>query len=158
MGGVVALGRGPRGASRRAFIGVSALAGLAAGYFGAPFIDRLGAMPDSPGLTFSLGEAAALETLVEELLPGARAAGVVAFLDRQLAPGAAPAASRGLYRAHLRHLRGRPAAEVEKTYPDFFKTLLTHVKLGYYGNPRYGGNARARVWRDLGFSVCAKRD
>ena len=45
------------------------------------------------------------------------------------------------------------AAEVEKQYPDFFKMLLRHVKQGFYGHPRHGGNAGWASYRMLGIAA-----
>ena len=45
------------------------------------------------------------------------------------------------------------AAEVEKKFPQFFKLLLTHVKQGFYGHPRHGGNAGWASYRMLGIAA-----
>lgn len=157
MGSAITVDRRRTGTGRRAFLGVSALAGLATGFFTAPLLDYLRAAPDTPWRTFTPGEAAVLDDFLEELLPGARAARVVRFLDWQLAPEAPLARKRDLYRSHLPHLRGRSVAEIEQAYPAFFELVLSHAKLGYYGNPRYGGNADGRAFRALGYvsGVCA---
>ena len=85
---------------------------------------------------------------------------MVRFLDWHLAPGAALAGDREMYRAHLAKAKGRAAAEVEKDDPKFFDLLLRHVKMGYYGNPRYGGNAGYASYRMLGIAGpgCTGRD
>ena len=85
---------------------------------------------------------------------------MVRFLDWHLAPGAALAGDRETYRAHLAKAKGRAAAEVEKDDPKFFDLLLRHVKMGYYGNPRYGGNAGYASYRMLGIAGpgCTGRD
>ena len=106
-------------------------------------------------------------------IPGAHDAKVVRFLDWQLAPDAPYAHHLDAYRKHLALIRegggqsaARPtvaangrsgdprqpmsAAEVEKQYPDFFKMLLRHVKQGFYGHPRHGGNAGWASYRMLG--------
>ena len=156
MGSAITVGhRRGAGTSRRAFLGVSALAGLAAGYFSAPLVEYLGSASDAPWRTLSAGEAAILDGLLEELLPGAREARVVRFIDWQLASDAPFANKADLYHAHLAHLRGRSARDVEQNYPEFFRLVLMHAKLGYYGNPRYGGNAQGRGYRDLGVESLA---
>ena len=85
---------------------------------------------------------------------------MVRFIDWQLAPDAPFAGDLDLYRTHLAHIKGRPAAEVEKDYPKFFDLVLRHVKMGYYGNPRYGGNAGYASYRMLGIAGpgCTGRD
>ena len=92
-------------------------------------------------------------------IPGAHDAKVVRFLDWQLAPDAPYARHLDAYRKHLALIRPDhagdsrsplSAAEVEKQYPDFFKMLLRHVKQGFYGHPRHGGNAGWASYRMLG--------
>ena len=56
------------------------------------------------------------------------------------------------YREHVEKVRDLPAAEVEKKFPQFFKLLLTHVKQGFYGHPRHGGNAGWASYRMLGLA------
>ena len=109
-------------------------------------------------------------------IPGAHDAKVVRFLDWQLAPDAPYARHLDAYRKHLALIRegggqraARPtvaangraggprqpmsAAAVEKQYPDFFKMLLRHVKQGFYGHPRHGGNAGWASYRMLGIAA-----
>ena len=153
------------GISRRTFfLGATASVGAGAGFFGARLVEYLGAPPEAPYRALTPEEAETLAALADELIPpdppaawnawrghpGAREANVVRFIDWQLAPGAPFAGDRDLYRTHLAHVRGRPAAEVEKDYPKFFDLVLRHVKMGYYGNPRYGGNAGYASYRMLG--------
>jgi gluconate 2-dehydrogenase gamma chain len=109
-------------------------------------------------------------------IPGAHDAKVVRFLDWQLAPDAPYARHLDAYRKHLALIRegggqraarptvaangraGAPrqpmsAAAVEKLYPEFFKMLLRHVKQGFYGHPRHGGNAGWASYRMLGIAA-----
>lgn len=163
------------GISRRSFfLASSALAGLGAGFFGARLIEYLGAPPDAPYKALTPEEAEVLASFAEELIPadppaeengwqgipGAREANVVRFIDWQLAPGAPFAGDLDLYRTHLAHVKGRSAAQIEKEYPKFFDLVLRHVKMGFYGNPRYGGNAGYASYRMLGISGpgCTGRD
>ena len=110
-------------------------------------------------------------------IPGAHDAKVVRFLDWQLAPDAPYARHLDAYRKHLALIREggghagrvtlpgaegrgtRPACphmsagEVEKAFPEFFKMLLRHVKQGFYGHPRHGGNAGWASYRMLGIAA-----
>lgn len=161
--------------SRRTFIwSASALGGAGAGFFGARLVAYLGAPPEASYRTLAPEEVETLGALADELipgdppaaengwqgLPGAREANVVRFLDWQLAPDAPFARDRDVYRVHLVRARGRAAAEVERDDPSFFDLLLRHVKMGYYGNPRYGGNAGYASYRMLGVAGpgCTGRD
>ena len=163
------------GISRRTFfLGTTAAVGAGAGFFGARLVEYLGAPPEAPYKTLAPEEVETLGALADELIPpdppaawnggrghpGAREANVVRFLDWQLAPGAALAGDRETYRAHLAKAKGRAAAEVEKDDPKFFDLLLRHVKMGYYGNPSYGGNAGYASYRMLGIAGpgCTGRD
>ena len=157
--------------NRRRFLKVSgwgalAAGGVAAGWFGAGLVEYMGASSDTPWKTLSPDEVATLDRLAEELIPadppspetggvaipGAHDAKVVRFLDWQLAPGAPYERHRDTYREHVEKVRDLPAAEVEKKFPQFFKLLLTHVKQGFYGHPRHGGNAGWASYRMLGLA------
>ncbi len=163
------------GISRRSFfLGTTALAGAGAGFFGARLVEYLGAPPEAPWKVLTPEEAETLAALADELIPpdppsadndwkgipGGRDANVARFIDWQLAPDAPFARDLDLYRTHLAHIKGRPAAEVEKGYPKFFDLVLRHVKMGYYGNPRYGGNAGYASYRMLKIAGpgCTGRD
>lgn len=91
--------------------------------------------------------------------PGASEAGVVAFIDRQLA---------GFYKAHQKTYReglaqlgpsfadSKPEDQIaalkalEKKKSPFFDLVVTHTMQGFYGSPRHGGNRDAVSWRMLG--------
>jgi gluconate 2-dehydrogenase gamma chain len=90
--------------------------------------------------------------------PGAVEAGVVDFIDRQLA---------GFYKGHQKTYRDGLAAlgsftslgtdqqtailkDLEKKRVPFFDLVLTHTMQGYYGSPRHGGNRDAASWKMLG--------
>ena len=91
--------------------------------------------------------------------PGAVEAGVVDFIDRQLA---------GFYKAHQKTYResvaGIGAAFVklsaaeqtaflkalEKKRDPFFDLIVSHTMQGYYGSPRHGGNREVVSWKMLG--------
>jgi gluconate 2-dehydrogenase gamma chain len=110
--------------------------------------------------------------------PGAAEAGVVDFIDRQLATRqkkALPAwraGIRGLEAAARRH-HGRGFSElpfeaqtallrdIEKGVAEaadwtgvepkaFFRMLRDHTMMGFYGDPRHGGNRERVAWKMLG--------
>ena len=151
---------------RHFFLGTAAVAGAGAGFFGARLMDYLNAPPEAPYRTLTPEEAEQLGALADELIPpdppaewngwrgipGGREANTVRFLDWHLAPREAFANQRDYYREHLARAKGRTAAEIEKDDRAFFDTLLRHVKMAYYGNPRYGGNAGYASFRMLGLS------
>jgi gluconate 2-dehydrogenase gamma chain len=110
--------------------------------------------------------------------PGAVEAGTVAFIDRQLATRQGKAlgdwqAGLGALDAASRSLHGRPFAEMsfeartalladvekgrggEGDWGDldparFFRLLRDHTMMGFYGDPRHGGNRDRVAWRMLG--------
>jgi gluconate 2-dehydrogenase gamma chain len=91
--------------------------------------------------------------------PGAAEAGVVDYIDRQLA---------GFYKAHQKIYRDGLASlgagfvklspdeqtaalkALEKKHSPFFDLVLTHTMQGFYGSPRHGGNRDAVSWKMLG--------
>jgi len=105
-----------------------------------------------------------LEALCEQIIPadqdpGAKEAGVIYFIDQQLA---------GPYqRFRTRYQQGLAAmpAEflawsfdqqtkylqtIEKT--PFFQMLVDHTMQGFYGSPRHGGNKNEASWKMLGIA------
>lgn len=92
---------------------------------------------------------------------GAADAGVVTFIDRQLAGFLSPL--QGTYRDGLAGAIRQGFADatperkvellrgIEKT--PFFAMLVSHTMQGYYGGPRHGGNRGAASWRMLGVPV-----
>jgi gluconate 2-dehydrogenase gamma chain len=161
--------------SRRKFMQISAVA-TAAG----PMVACLGSI--SPWRVLRDEEARTLEAICERIIPtdqdpGAAWAGVVTFIDRQLA---------GPYR-RLRKtydlglagtnatsvtLFGRPFLELNSQQQDtvletmekgqargecwkklsaksFFDTVVSHTMQGFYGDPRHGGNRERVSWKML---------
>lgn len=151
---------------RRNFLAAGAAAAAAAGC----------SSTKSPWRTLSDSEAATLDAVCACLIPvdqnpGAREAGVVHFIDRQLTrkfKDMRPDYARWLAALGARNFAGLPAAEQTKLLaalekgegdkaawgPDggreAFNTVLTHTMMGFYGSPRHGGNREAVSWKMLG--------
>jgi gluconate 2-dehydrogenase gamma chain len=138
------------------------------------------AVPPVPAATtwqfFTPPEAALVDALCEQIVPadefpGARQAGTVHYIDRQLA---GPLKRFGkTYRAALpkldqscldatgkkfldlpppeqtRFLESVEKGEI-KTLAAFFNMLVDHTMQGFYGDPKHGGNAGAASWKMLG--------
>jgi gluconate 2-dehydrogenase gamma chain len=128
-------------------------------------------------------EARALAAASDQIVPpdedpGAAQAGVVAFIDRQLATRekkslatwrsgirSLDATARRLHAKPFVELEGDAQAgllrsleqhavdmadwpEVDPT--DFFRNLRWHTLMGFYGDPRHGGNRERVAWKMLG--------
>lgn len=177
-------GRG-EGTSRRDCLRMAAVTvgGIATGAVSASLVGRMGPPPAGPWRVLTPREAVLVEAVAEQIVPadrdpGARDAGVVAFIDRQLA---------GPYRRHVEKYRrglaclertsvamlGRPfdglaweeqtkllkAMESNKVPKDiwtspsaaeFFSLVCDHSLQGFYGSPRHGGNRNYASYRMLG--------
>jgi gluconate 2-dehydrogenase gamma chain len=166
------------GLSRREFIRLAAAAATAAGATGC-------GGTGTPWRVLSVEEARTLAAVVDQLIPpdqdpGAAWAGVVNYIDLQLA---------GHYRKHWETYR-KGIAGVDETsralagnkfvdVPDekqiavlkalesghapgntwnrlpprqFFTLVLTHTMQGFYGDPRHGGNREGVGWKMLGLA------
>jgi gluconate 2-dehydrogenase gamma chain len=166
------------GLSRREFIRLAAAAATAAGATGC-------GGTGTPWRVLSVEEARTLAAVVDQLIPpdqdpGATWAGVVNYIDLQLA---------GHYRKHRETYR-KGIAGVDETsralagnkfvdVPDekqiavlkalesghapgdtwnrlpprqFFTLVLTHTMQGFYGDPRHGGNREGVGWKMLGLA------
>jgi gluconate 2-dehydrogenase gamma chain len=116
-----------------------------------------------PLQTFSAEEARIVEVLCDQIIPaddapGAKAAGVLYYIDRQLAGPLkrfAPRYHSGLpafagltelpfdrQTAFLRDIHGESAA--------FFNLVVDHTMQGFYGSPSHGGNRDEASWKMLG--------
>lgn len=119
---------------------------------------------DTAWITLSATEGAWLDALCEQIIPadqdpGARDAGVVHYIDKQLA---GPLKRfRAAYRDGL--------AEVQRAKPDFlklafdeqtaylttiettsfFQMVVDHTMQGFYGDPKHGGNRNRASWKML---------
>lgn len=131
-------------------------------------------------------EAATVEAICGQLIPadqdpGAAWAGVVRFIDRQLAgfykrhrqayrdglaavnrtamlldgaPFAAlPSAKQADILSAMEKRKAPPEAWGQQSARDFFDLILAHTMQGFYGSPRHGGNRDAVSWHMLGVSV-----
>jgi gluconate 2-dehydrogenase gamma chain len=117
----------------------------------------------SPLEVFSAGEARIVEALCDQIIPaddapGAKAAGVLYYIDRQLAGPLKryqPRYHAGLpafatlpdlpfdqQTAFLRGLRGDDLA--------LFNLVVDHTMQGFYGSPAHGGNRDEASWKMLG--------
>ncbi len=120
----------------------------------------------SPWRSLGLKEARTLEAVCAHLIPedqdpGAVRAGVVAFIDRQLAGFYKPLRRtyrRGLAAIGYGFADLPPAAQLARlrrmerdpaTRP-FFDLLVAHSLQGFYGDPRHGGNRERASWKMLG--------
>ena len=134
--------------SRRVFLG----AGFAIPFYAA-----------APLQVFSAEEARIVEALCDQIVPadeapGAKAAGVLYYIDQQLAgalkrfqpryraglPGFASLPGLGFDQqtAFLQALRGEAAS--------FFNLVVDHAMQGFYGSPVHGGNRDEASWKMLG--------
>ncbi len=101
--------------------------------------------------------------------PSASQAGVVTYIDRQLARhyrrhrkayalGLEQADSIGATRCGVRLAQASPPQQlqvvmaIEQQNAAFFDLVRKHTLEGYYGSPRHGGNRDAVSWRMLGVS------
>ncbi|HPW74997.1 MAG TPA: gluconate 2-dehydrogenase subunit 3 family protein [Kiritimatiellia bacterium] len=144
--------------TRKAFLGLGGVVagGFAAGWFGVELVEYMGSGPETPWRSLTEDEAKEFDRLAEELIPadefapGAHDAKVVRFIDWQMAPGKPYEKELETYRKFLALTKGMGAAEVEKKFPDFFATLLKHVRQGYYAHPVHGGNFAYASYRLVG--------
>lgn len=173
------------GASRRTCLKILAAAagGVAAGVGSAKLVGRMGAAPDGPWRVLSPEEASLVEAVTEQIIPadrdpGAKEAGVVRYIDRQLdGPFQRLAAKyhKGLaclaqtsqalfgkpfeqlgWPEQTRLLQAMESGKVPKdiwsdpSSRDFFGMLRDHTMQGFYGSPRHGGNRNYASYKMLG--------
>ena len=122
-------------------------------------------------LTLAGEEARTLDAICDRLIPadqdpGAAAAGVIVFIDRQLAgpyrryrsayrEGLARTAalSRKMFGKALYQLAGEQrlavVTRIEEEARPCFEMVLAHTMQGFYGSPRHGGNRDYASWRML---------
>jgi gluconate 2-dehydrogenase gamma chain len=112
-------------------------------------------------------EAACAQLIPEDRDPGAKQAGVVNYIDLQLATrfrkhraayrkeiAALDTASRGKYGKGFVEVAPEQQVELlnglEENSGAFFDLLLAHARQGFYGDPRHGGNRHMASWKLLG--------
>jgi len=171
--------------SRRDIIKVMSVAigGAATGVAGSMLVGRIDRAPPGGWRFLTADEALLVEAVAEQIIPadkdpGAKDAGVVCFIDRQLAGPYRRFQEK--YRAGLQSLRetsqqmfGKPfealtwddqTALVESleagrapkelwTGPsaaEFFNLVRDHTMQGFYGSPRHGGNRNYCSYKMLG--------
>ena len=174
-----------RGASRRACLKIMAAAvgGTAAGVGGAMSVGHMGRAPEGPWRVLTSEEARLVEAVAEQIIPsdrdpGAKEAGVVNFIDRQLdgpykrfaetyRKGLAclTRTSQALHKKAFEELswpdqtRVLQALESGKVPKDiwgdpgakeFFNLIRDHSMQGFYGSPRHGGNRNYVSYKMLG--------
>jgi gluconate 2-dehydrogenase gamma chain len=116
---------------------------------------------------FTPEEATEIEAVAEQIIPaddtgGAREAGVVRFIDLNLATY--EEAAQPLYRAGLKMLaeksRGRfsgldSGAQIEVLRgiekSEFFGMVRNHTIIGFFSHPKHGGNHERMGWKLIGF-------
>jgi gluconate 2-dehydrogenase gamma chain len=161
----------------------AAAGGVAAGVGSAKLVGRMGAAPDGPWRVLSPEEASLVEAVTEQIIPadrdpGAKEAGVVRYIDRQLdGPFQRLAAKyhKGLaclaqtsqalfgkpfeqlgWPEQTRLLQAMESGKVPKdiwsdpSSRDFFGMLRDHTMQGFYGSPRHGGNRNYASYKMLG--------
>jgi gluconate 2-dehydrogenase gamma chain len=128
--------------------------------------------------TFTAAEAALVESLCAQIipaddLPGAREAGVLYYIDRQLSGPLkrfAPAYHSNLpaLADYSRTQQGREFQELSPTeqkelllrlessgspeLKSFFQMIIDHTMQGFYGSPAHGGNRDEASWKMLGIT------
>jgi gluconate 2-dehydrogenase gamma chain len=117
----------------------------------------------APPAVLSEQEAQIVETLCDQIIPadespGAKQAGVLYYIDRQLAGP--------LQRFAARYHAGLPAfrpllqlsfaeqtaflAALQAGEASFFQLVVEHTMQGFYGSPAHGGNRDEASWKMLG--------
>jgi gluconate 2-dehydrogenase gamma chain len=122
-----------------------------------------------PLAVFTAAEARIVEALCAQIVPvddaplstpGAKEAGVLYYIDRQLA---GPLARfQGRYRTGLAAFRELPEMpfaaqtaalqELKGESAAFFALVVDHVMQGFYGDPSHGGNRGEASWTMMGIA------
>ena len=135
--------------TRRKFLGTAAVAAISGttGCGGAGGSFRF----------FSEQEGRTMEALLDWIIPaddspGAREAGVIHYIDRELTGHFRE--YRKTYRDGLaavdRLAGGLADAPRDPATRPFFELMVTHAMQGFYADPRHGGNRDFASWRMLG--------
>lgn len=121
---------------------------------------------------FTAAEARTVDAISEQIIPadefpGASEAGVVRFIDLQLARHYKK--HRDAYREGVAGVEAASLERFQKSFadlppdqqeevlgvirekdPEFFALIRAHTMQGYYGDPRHGGNRDEVSWKMLG--------
>jgi gluconate 2-dehydrogenase gamma chain len=119
-------------------------------------------------------DARTVDAICEQLIPrdqdpGAHDAGVVNYIDTQLATrfrryrkayregiAAVDTASRTKFQTPFTGLTPEQQIEIlqhiEENAKPFFDLILTHTRQGFYGDPRHGGNRNRASWKMVGLA------
>jgi gluconate 2-dehydrogenase gamma chain len=116
---------------------------------------------------FTVDQAKEVEAMAAQIIPaddtpGAREAGVIRFIDLNLATYEPE--KQAVYVAGLKMLMEKSAGRfsdldtakqievlraIERT--EFFELVRTHTIMGFLSNPQYGGNRDKMGWKTIGF-------
>jgi gluconate 2-dehydrogenase gamma chain len=133
---------------------------------------------------FAASDAALIEAITAQIIPadqdpGAREAGVIHYIDRQLAGPLkrfAPVYRKGIpaFQQACLKLTGKPFLELSfddqteflqridggevKEAASFFQLLIDHTMQGYYGSPKHGGNRGEASWKMLKIEDIMRED
>jgi gluconate 2-dehydrogenase gamma chain len=136
--------------TRRKFLGTAAVAAISGGAAGCGGSGRTLRF-------FSEQECRTMEALLDWIIPaddspGAREAGVIHYIDRQLMREFRE--HRKTYREGLAAVNrlGGSLTDVQRdpATRTFFELVVTHAMQGFYSDPRHGGNRDFVSWRMLG--------
>ena len=125
--------------------------------------------PSAPGglKFFTAGQARDVEAIAAQILPaddtpGAREAGVIRFIDLNLATYETE--RQADYIAGLKMLTGKSGGPFAELSPDrqlellraieksgFFQLVRQHTVMGFFSHPQYGGNRDKIGWKLIGF-------
>jgi len=136
------------------------------------FVLTAAALPlySGPAVVFTSNEAALITALTDHIIPaddvpGALAAGVIFYIDKQLAGPlqryhAAYQTGIAKFEANCREQTGKAFLELDhKTQSAylqkveagaFFNMVVDHTMQGFYGSPEHGGNRGEASWKMLG--------
>ncbi len=137
------------------------------------------ALYSGPLVWFTTGEAKVVEALTNQIIPaddapGAVAAGVVYYIDKQLTGPLAKFAADyrngiPLFQSACSKKTGKEflslSFDEQATYlrqiereSSFFRMVIDHTMQGFYGSPKHGGNRDEASWKMLGIKDVMTED
>ena len=139
------------------------------------FVLTAAAMPlyAGPAVVFTANEAALITALTDHIIPaddvpGALAAGVIFYIDKQLAGPlrryhAAYQTGLAGFEASCRQQTKKAFLELDRKTQSaflqtvessaFFNMVVDHTMQGFYGSPEHGGNRGEASWKMLGIEA-----